>query len=108
MLDKVVCCYPDADGLVHASLDKTTRVYALTYPRYRRSVRIAIGFGALLMKLLGSSFRPYAHSPEDIEGWAKEAGFEKCYENTTFIWLTQVYVKPADSITNGVRSTAFS
>lgn len=93
VLDKVVCCYPDADGLVHRSLEKTQRVYALTYPRYRLSVRLAIGLGALLMKLIGSSFRPYAHHPDDIEGWIVAAGFEKHYQNTTFIWLTQVYVK---------------
>lgn len=93
VLDKVVCCYPDADGLVHRSLQKTVRVYALTYPRYRWSVQIAIGAGALLMKLIGSSFRPYAHRPEDIERWVTTAGFEKRYQNTTFIWLTQVYVK---------------
>lgn len=93
VLDKVVCCYPDADGLVHASLEKTGRVYALTYPRYRLSVRMAIGLGALLMKLLGSSFRPYAHDPDDIERWITAAGFKKQYQNTTFIWLSQVYVK---------------
>jgi hypothetical protein len=45
------------------------------------------------MKLIGSSFRPYAHRPEDIERWVAEAGFDKVYQNTTFIWLTQVYVK---------------
>ena len=94
VMDKVVCCYPDADGLVHASLDKTGRVYALTYPRYRCSVRIAVGIGAALMKLIGSGFRPYAHRPDDIERWVQEAGFEKRYQQTTFIWLTQVYVKP--------------
>jgi len=93
VLDKVVCCYPDADGLVHRSLEKTTRVYALTYPRYRLSVRMAIGIGALMMKLIGSSFRPYAHRPDDIERWVTAAGFQKRYQDTTFIWLTQVYVK---------------
>lgn len=93
VLDKVVCCYPDADGLVHRSLEKTCRVYALTYPRYRWSVRIAVGFGALLMKMIGSGFRPYAHHPEDIERWITGAGFDKAYQATTFIWLTQVYVK---------------
>jgi len=93
VLDKVVCCYPDADGLVNRSLAKTTRVYALTYPRYRWFVRMAIGFGALMLKIIGSSFRPYAHHPDDIERWITESGFQKRYQDTTFIWLTQVYVK---------------
>ncbi len=91
ILDKVVCCYPDADGLVHRSLEKTLRVYALTYPRNRWYVRAGVAIGALLMKLIRSDFRPYVHDPEVIEGIIERAGFVKTYQATTFIWLTQVY-----------------
>jgi magnesium-protoporphyrin O-methyltransferase len=94
VLDKVVCCYPDADGLVHSSLDKTSRVYALTYPRDRWYVRAMMGFMALMMKVIRSDFRPYVHPPERIEKWIVESGFGKAYENQNLVWLTQVYVKP--------------
>jgi SAM-dependent methyltransferase len=93
VLDKVVCCYPDVDGLVHRSLEKTRRVYALTYPRDRWLVRFGIAVGAILMKLIGSDFRPYGHDPQRVEEWILQAGFAKVYEATTFIWLTQVYVR---------------
>ena len=94
VLDKVVCCYPDADGLVHRSLEKTRRVYALTYPRWRWITRVGVLVGATMMKLLRSDFRPYVHDPRQVEAWVREAGFEKQTESTTFLWLTQVYVKP--------------
>lgn len=93
LLDKVVCCYPDANGLVNQSVAKTKRVYALTYPRYRWFIRFAMVFGAVILKLIGSSFRPYAHNPADIEQWITKAGFHKCYEAKTFIWLSQVYAR---------------
>lgn len=93
VLDKVVCCYPDADGLVHRSLAKTARVYALTYPRDRWTVRAAVAVGAFALRLVGSAFRPYVHDPRQIEGWIEEAGFRKQYEARTFVWLTQVYVR---------------
>lgn len=92
VLDKVVCCYPDAEGLVGRSLEKTRRVYALTYPRDRWYVRAAMAVGALFLWLLRSDFRPYVHSPARIEGWITDAGFTKRYEATTLVWLTQVYV----------------
>jgi magnesium-protoporphyrin O-methyltransferase len=95
ILDKVVCCYPDADGLVHASLRKTNRVYALTYPRDRWYVRAMMGVMALAMKIIRSDFRPYVHSPERIEQWIRETGFDKVYQNDNLVWLTQVYAKPA-------------
>lgn len=94
VLDKVVCCYPDADGLVHRSLAKTARVYALTYPRERWYVRWAVAAGAVSLRLLGSQFRPYVHPPAQIERWIEEAGFRKHFEASTPVWLTQVYVRP--------------
>jgi len=93
ILDKVVCCYPDADGLVHTSLNKTHRVYALTYPRNRWYVRTAMGITAWVLKITGSDFRPYVHDPEMIEGWVTGEGFSKEYQNQNLVWLTQVYVK---------------
>lgn len=93
VMDKVVCCYPDADGLVHASLAKTRRVYALTYPRDRWIARFGVAVLALLLRLLRSDFRPYVYDPVQIEKWIVEEGYSKQYEAKTFIWLTQVYVK---------------
>ncbi len=95
VLDKVVCCYPDAEGLVQTSLNKTNRVYALTYPRDRWYVRAGMGVMAFAMKVMRSDFRPYVHSPELIERWITQSGFDKRYQNTNVVWLTQVFEKPA-------------
>lgn len=93
LLDKVVCCYPDADALVHQALDKTGRVIALTYPRKRWYVLIGEKLGKALMWLLRSDFRAYVHDPEQVEAWITGQGFEKKYQDTTWAWLTQVYVR---------------
>ena len=94
VLDKVVCCYPDADGLVHSSLNKTSRVYALTYPRDRWYVHTMMSIAVLVLKILRSDFRPYMHAPGEVEKWITETGFDKLYQNHNLVWLTQVYVKP--------------
>ncbi len=91
ILDKVVCCYPDADGLVHKSLARTKRVYALTYPRNRRLTRIGSRLTAVLMWILRSDYRSFVHDPTQVQGWIEQAGFRKDYENQNTIWLTQVY-----------------
>lgn len=91
ILDKVVCCYPDADGLVHKSLAHTKRVYALTYPRDRRLTRIGSKLTAVLMWFLRSDYRSFVHDPKQVQAWIEEAGFRKDYENHNSIWLTQVY-----------------
>lgn len=93
VLDKVVCCYPHAEQLVNSSVEKTKRVYALTYPRNRWFIRTLVNISALLFKLVGSDFRPYVHSPESIEAWITQAGFKKAFQDHTFIWVSQVYKK---------------
>jgi magnesium-protoporphyrin O-methyltransferase len=93
ILDKVVCCYPFAELLVKSSIDKTSRVYGLTYPRDRWFTKVAIEIMALFLKLSGSDFRAYVHNPKNIEAWIVEAGFKKIYQEQTFIWLSQIYTK---------------
>ncbi len=93
LLDKVVCCYPDAEALVTRSTAKTRRVYALTYPHDNLFNRAGVRLLGCFLWLVRSSFRTYVHDPRRIEGWITAAGFEKGYENRTFLWLTQVYVR---------------
>ncbi len=91
VLDKVVCCYPDAEGLVKASLAKTRSVYALTIPRRRFFVVMAVAVIAFILRRLGSDFRPYVHDPEAIDGWIREAGFASVSRDHTAIWESRVY-----------------
>ena len=95
LMDKVVCCYPDADTLVNRSLEKTKQAYALTFPRDRWFVKFGMGVCAFFLWLVRSSFRPYVHDPKQIETWVRERGFNKKFQDTTAVWLTQVYLKPS-------------
>lgn len=97
LLDKVICCYPDAQGMVRQSLAKTERLYALSYPRRRWLTRVGAALTGLLMWLLRSDFRVYVHDPAAIEEWITRAGFGKCYEASTTLWLTQVYQRTTAS-----------
>ncbi|MCO4762017.1 MAG: methyltransferase domain-containing protein [Myxococcales bacterium] len=91
VLDKVVCCYPDADGLIHKSLDKTDRILALTYPRDRWYTHVFVAVNGLLMWLIRSDYRSYVHPPTTISKWIEEAGFRRRQRDTTWFWLTEIY-----------------
>ena len=93
ILDKVVCCYPHAELLINSSTKTTNRVYALTYPRNRWFIKVAIEIMAFFLKLSGSNFRAFVHNPGDIERWILKAGFKKTYQDQTFIWLSQIYIR---------------
>lgn len=97
ILDKVLCCYPDAAVLIQSSLDKTQRAVALTYPRDRWYVRLGMTVMNTVLWLCRSNFRGYLHDPQAIEGWITTRGFSKVYENRTLSWLTQVFVRSSES-----------
>ena len=93
IMDKVVCCYPDADSLIHHSLEKCLSTYALAYPRKTWYTRLGTQILALIMRLVSSDFRPYVHDPDKIEKWITEQGYKKINQAQTTVWLTQVYKK---------------
>ncbi len=91
VLDKVICCYPDAAALVDASLERTRRVYAFTIPRERTLTRAGVALLALGLRLIGSAFRPYVHPVAMIEERIAARGFRKRHQQQTAVWLTQVW-----------------
>ncbi len=93
ILDKVICCYPDAEALVHRSAQKARRVVAFTIPRDRWSVRAAMSVGRAVLALMRCGFRSYVHAPGMIDRWLTDAGFERAFEDRTFVWLSRVYVR---------------
>ncbi|MHB1515084.1 MAG: class I SAM-dependent methyltransferase [Acidiferrobacteraceae bacterium] len=91
LLDKVICCYPDAYILVQRALDKTERACALIYPRRHLLNRCAIAIAAFLMAVTRNAYRPYFYEPEEVRTWIEERGFHRTWQAETPLWRTEVY-----------------
>jgi magnesium-protoporphyrin O-methyltransferase len=99
ILDKVVCCYPDWEALIDATLKKTGRLCALTYPRDRSSTRAGVRLMSFGLRLVGCCYQPYLHDPEQIQTRIREHGFRRTYQALTASWLTEVYSRIATRAT---------
>jgi len=93
ILDKVICCYPDADALVQRSARMAGRVYAFTVPRDRWVIRFALFAGRVFLALIRCGFRSYVHDSAAIDRWLTNLGFVRAFEESTFAWLTRVYAR---------------
>jgi magnesium-protoporphyrin O-methyltransferase len=91
ILDKVVCCYENVDELVGLSLDKTTAVYALTFPRPHIAVRFFFSIPIVAGKLLRWSFRPYWHDWQKMVAQIERSGFSESYAGATMLWSVKVF-----------------
>ena len=99
-LDRVVCCYPDADALLRAAAGRARRLLAFSYPHDRWYMRFAITIANLIFWLVRSSFRTFVHSPQRMASVLEAAGFVHAAHQESFLWSVELYRRPA-SLTVG-------
>jgi SAM-dependent methyltransferase len=99
VLDKVICCYPDADALLRNSIGAARRLYAFAVPSsygWRGIVaRIGIALENVTLSVLGRPCPGYVHDVRLIEGQLREAGFRPFYRGTSHTWEIAVFERAA-------------
>jgi 2-polyprenyl-3-methyl-5-hydroxy-6-metoxy-1,4-benzoquinol methylase len=90
-LDRVVCCYPDAEALLGAAAARTRQLLALTYPRDRWDVRTMIALENLWLRLTGKKFRAFVHSPEQMAAVLEASGLMRTTQRGTLVWMLDIY-----------------
>ena len=91
VLDRVICCYPDMEGLVTASTRHSQRLYVLTYPRWTWWMRVgawAFNFGLTAMR---REFRFFLHHPKDIGATIEAAQFSLVHSAKHGPWEIAAY-----------------
>lgn len=74
VMHRVVCCYPDAEGLITAASRRAERAIVFSHPPRNIVARAAVGAENLGRRLRGSSFRVFVHDPEVMERAAVASG----------------------------------
>lgn len=92
-LDRVVCCYPDAEKLITASAEKARHLYGLVYPRERAITRAGIAAGNLWFRYKGSAFRAYLHPTDLVEAILKRCGFLRTSIAHSFLWQVATFAR---------------
>lgn len=90
-LDRVVCCYPDFEGLLRASTLRARRWYALTYPRDHLYLRIESAFNNWRRHRRGDPFSTFIHPTARIHALVVAEGFQHVYRRRSFLWEAAVY-----------------
>jgi magnesium-protoporphyrin O-methyltransferase len=92
-LDRVVCCYPDAEALLKAAATHTRQLLAFTYPRDRWYVRLISSLENLMRRMRGNAFRTIVHSPQRMSSVLEGAGFVRDSTRGTLVWMVDLYRK---------------
>ena len=90
-LDRVICCYPDMEGLVAASAAKTQRLYGAVVPRERWVMKAMLAVENFVRRLRRNPFRAYIHPVAGIDAAARRQGLTPRLIRDTFLWRVAVY-----------------
>lgn len=90
-LDRVVCCYPDMQGLIDASASRARRSLGLVYPRDGLWVRAIFDLVNLLQRLRRHPFRVFVHRTEDVERRVAAHGLFKRAHARGLLWQVVVF-----------------
>jgi magnesium-protoporphyrin O-methyltransferase len=90
-LDRVVCCYPDAESLVGQSVARARSVYGLVLPRDGWHVQLALRLNNFGYWLRRSAYRAYVHPNSLVDRIVAAHGLVPRSERTTWLWRVVVY-----------------
>lgn len=86
VMNRVVCCYPDADALVGAAADHARRYLVLTIPVDRWWIRLGIAMGNAVLALRRNTFRGYVHASRKVLAAAERRGMRLAERRRGLIW----------------------
>jgi len=86
VLHRVVCCYPDYEGLLGAAAVKARQTVVFTYPPRNVVSRTLLGLVNVWLRMRGMDFRTFAHPPELMVDVVRRAGFEPYARRRGGIW----------------------
>jgi len=90
-LDKVVCCYPDAQALLGRAAEHANRAIGLVYPRETWWNRVAARLLAVWGRLTRDPIRWHLHPTAEIDALLDRAGFERHEVRRELIWHIALY-----------------
>ena len=94
-LDRVVCCYPDMEGLLTAAATRTRQLLGAVYPRDVWWVRAGAAVANVLLRMRRTDFRVFVHSPAAIDAVLRRQRLERRTLHRTFVWEIVTYTRVA-------------
>ena len=92
-LDRVICCYPDLDGLVARAAGKARRLFGAVYPRDVWWMRLSVTLVNVVCRIRRTTFRVFVHPPALIDAALRQQGFERRALRRTLPWEVVTYAR---------------
>jgi hypothetical protein len=86
VLHRVVCCYPDYERLLTAAADHAMRLLVFSHPPRNWVSRTLTRLQGVGFRVMGKSFRTFAHPPAAMVAVAERRGMRTDYTYRGSVW----------------------
>jgi magnesium-protoporphyrin O-methyltransferase len=86
VLNRVVCCYPDYEGLLSAAGAHARSLLAFSHPTDHVGQRLSIWLENAWNRMRGKEFRAYLHHPEAMVSVVERTGMRRTMERRGLVW----------------------
>ena len=105
VMDKVLCCYPDADALLKTASASSTGLLGFVIPRdeglMKPMMRVGIGMINLVERVRKTGFRLYLHPLSSLDRLLVDNGFQRSSKAKSRFWLVFLYTRAGPSAAAG-------
>lgn len=95
VLDRVICCYPDATSLLASTIPAARSTYAFVVPTSRGLrglvARLALGAENALRVVRRDSFRAFVHDVDQLDRTLSDAGLALGSRSRRWLWELRIY-----------------
>jgi protein-L-isoaspartate O-methyltransferase len=91
VMERVVCCYPDAEALVGVAADHARRVLVMSFPRDRWWNHVVVRVSNLVCRVRRIAFRSYVHPEAQVETTAESRGLRLAFDKRGAIWRVAAF-----------------
>ena len=89
VLHRVVCCYPDYEGLLGAAADHCRGRLVFSHPPRNPVTRSVVATQNALLTVAGKRFRTFAHPPEAMREVVTSRGLTSVFTHRGRIWQVE-------------------
>jgi len=86
VLHRVVCCYPDYEGLLSAAADRAVRAVVFSHPPRSWLTRWGVAAQNLMLRLSRRSYRGFVHPPDAMVDVLRRHGLEPALRSRSWGW----------------------
>jgi magnesium-protoporphyrin O-methyltransferase len=94
VMHRVLCCYPDGDGLLRAGARHARRLLVITLPRDAWWNRVGAATVNGVLWALRLKFRVYVHPVARLVRDAEEEGLRRAHDEQGAVWRTLGFERP--------------